>query len=183
MNIVYGGSFNPVTKAHKEIVNRLKEEFNPENIIIIPTANNYNRKELIPFKDRYNMLKIEFSDCIILDLETKNEKYLGTYDTLNKLKEKYSDLYFVMGADNLVTINTWINSEKLLNDYKFIVFGRKNINIFEFIKNNLSKYKDNFYIINMDIDISSTDFRLNKNKDIISKEVLEYINKNHLYEE
>lgn len=180
MNIVYGGSFNPPTKAHEAIVNCLKEQFNPENIIVIPTPSNYTWKKLPPYKMRKKMCEIAFKEAIVLDIEEKNDKYLGTLETLDKLSEKYKNLYFCMGADNLLTIKKWINYETLLEKYRFIIFARNGINIDEFIQKELSIYKTHFQIVNFNIDISSTQFRNTKDESLVSKDVLDYLKKNKL---
>ncbi len=45
MLIIYGGSFNPVTKAHEEIVQILKEQFKNADILLIPVnKDNYSWK-------------------------------------------------------------------------------------------------------------------------------------------
>lgn len=183
MNICYGGSFNPPTVAHMEIVRYLKEKFNPENLIIIPTGDNYHLKDMESFKHRYNMCKIAFLGDVVLDIESHKDKYRGTLATLNSLSEHYNDLYFCMGADNLITIQKWIKYEELLSNYKFIVFKRDDINIDEFILNNIAKYKQNIIIVDFDNDVSSSKFRKSKNKDIVDLNVYKYIIENNLYKE
>ncbi len=184
MNICYGGSFNPPTLAHMEIVAKLRELFNPENIIIVPCGNNYNRKKLLDFKYRYDMLNLCMNNVIISDIEALSEHYMGSLDTLNKLSEKYNDLYFVMGADNLITIKSWIKYQELLNKYNFIIFKRDDIDIFEFINDNLYEYIDHFHIVDFNLDISSSEIRedLIKNKNKLEHSVYEYIISNKLYE-
>ncbi len=45
MNIVYGGSFDPPTVAHAEILRRLEEAFHPARRIVVPTGEGNARKE------------------------------------------------------------------------------------------------------------------------------------------
>ena len=183
MNICYGGSFNPPTIAHQAIAKALKDNFKPENLIIIPTGDNYHLKDMVEFKHRYNMCKIAFSGDIILDIESHKDKYKGTLATLNSLSCDYDDLYFCMGADNLITIKKWIKYEELLSKYKFIVFRRNEINVEDFILNNINEFKQNIIIVDFDNDLSSSKFRKTKNKDIVDINVLKYIDENNLYEE
>lgn len=183
MNIVYGGSFNPPTIAHKAIVEELIEKFNPKNLIIVPTGNSYDRKDLLDFKYRFDMLKIAFPNCVISDIEINNQKYRGTLYTLDLLSKDYDDLYFVMGADNLLQIKTWIRYEELFKKYNFIIMRRNDLDIDSFISNELLKYKDHFQIIDVDYKVSSTKIRenLEDNKNMLQIEVYEYIKKNNLY--
>lgn len=184
MNIVFGGSFNPPTLAHKAIVEELKKLFKPENLIIIPTGTSYKRKALISFLHRYNMLSIMMPDVIISDIEEKNETYLGTKNTLDILSNSYDDIYFVMGADNIVDIKTWINYKELLKKYNFIIMTRDDIDISKYISLELSEYKNHFKIININYEISSTKIRGNieKYKDLLDVNVYKYIKDNNLYE-
>lgn len=185
MNICFGGSFNPPSLAHKEMVLYIKEKFNPNNLIIVPCGNNYNKKDLIDFKYRYEMLKIAMKDiAIISDVEGISKNYLGTLNTLDLLSKDYSDLYFVMGADNLVTIKSWINYRELLRKYKFIVFRRDEIDIEDYVLNNLYEFKDRFtFIDGFKMNVSSTAIRndLEGNKDMLDIGVYEYIKQNNLY--
>ena len=89
MNICYGGSFNPPTIAHIKVVEKLKDMFNPQNLIIIPTGDSYHLKEMTSFYHRFNMLKLAFPNDIILDIESLGNKYRGTLNTLNLLSKDY----------------------------------------------------------------------------------------------
>ena len=68
---------------------------------------------------------------------------------------------------------------------KFIVFPRGNININKVINNNkvLLNNKSKFIICDdfIENDISSTEYRVNKEESYISKDVLKYIKDNNLY--
>lgn len=188
MNIVYGGSFNPPTQAHKEVILKLIEIYHPNNLIIIPCGNNYNRKNLIDFKYRFDMLKLLCKDIkkvSISDIESKTQNYSGTLYTLNELSKTYDNLYFVMGADNLITIKTWIKWEELLNKYHFIVFKRDNIDIMDYINKEIPSYKNKFSVIDFKCLISSSIIRKNleENKNLLDKEIYDYIIKNSLYKE
>ena len=46
MNIVYGGSFNPPTRAHKFIIDRLFTIFRPDNIIATVSSKGSSRIDL-----------------------------------------------------------------------------------------------------------------------------------------
>lgn len=173
MLLVYGGSFNPPTKAHYEIAKLLIEKYNSK-LVFVPVGNNYAKSNLIEFKHRFKMLQIMCSklNASVLNIED-NKEYLGTYDLLNKLKEEEKDIYFILGADNLVNIKNWINYEKLVNEFKFIVLTRDNIEVEE--------YPNNFEFVNVDFNMSSTDYRQNKNESIIDNDILKYIKENDLY--
>ena len=181
MNIVYGGSFNPPTKAHKLIIDKLFAIFKPDNIIVVPVGNSYGKKGLIEFDHRYNMARLLDERVIVSDFENK-EEYTGTYSLLNHLSELYTDLYYVIGSDNLMKLDTWINYKDMLRDYKFIVFNRYGLDLSEIIEEKYNEFKNNFIIVELNLDVSATNFRETKNRDVITDEVYQYILENNLYE-
>ena len=181
MNIVYGGSFNPPTRAHKFIIDRLFTIFRPDNIIVVPTGNSYGKAGLIEFEHRYNMAKLLDNRIIVSRLEDRSE-YLGTYNLLKELSTEYRDLYYVIGSDNLKKLDTWIDYKNLLHDFKFIVFNRYGLDLTDIINEKYPEFKNNFVIVELNLEVSSSDFRNNKNRDVITDEVYNYIVENKLYE-
>lgn len=186
MNIVYGGSFNPPTLAHLDIIEKLITTYNPEHFIIVPVGANYNHKQtLVSNTDRYNMIKLLTKDLNVLisKIEINSDEYRGTLVTLDGLNEFYDDIYFVIGADNLVNFDTWINYEQILQKYKIIVIDRMHYDMESFINDNYAKYKDNFITIKYDSEINSTAVRndLEGCKNYLSKDVYDYIKLKKLY--
>ena len=43
----FGGSFNPVTKAHVDLALEIVKMFNMDKVIFVPVGDNYNKKGLI----------------------------------------------------------------------------------------------------------------------------------------
>lgn len=186
MTIIYGGAFNPPTIAHKRIVEELLNVYNPIKLIIVPVGDYYAIKHnLVSFKHRYNMLQLlNFDKTVeISEYEQELSSYMGTFETLNYFNQKYDNLFFVMGADNVIGIKQWINYEKMLKKYQFIVVSRNDIDLKEFFEKELFEFKDRFHFINLEIDISSTEVRedVENHKDMLTKEVYNYIRKEKIY--
>lgn len=176
---IYIGSFNPPHIGHIDITNYLLYNKIVDKILIVPTLNYWNKNNLIDIKHRINMLKLIAHDKIKID--TKNNKYIYTYELMRNLKEEYKEyeLYLIIGADNIIEFDKWKNYEELLN-YKIIIMNRDNIDIYKYIK----KYNTNNFIVINDyksIKISSTEIRNNLNEEYLDKKILEYIKKNKLY--
>ena len=175
---VYVGSFNPVHIGHIDVVNYLINEKYVDKVLIVPTLNYWNKNNLINIKHRINMLKIFENEKIKID--NKNNKYIYTYELLNKLSKEYDDeLYLIMGADNIIEFDKWKNYKELLK-YKIIIVNRDNIDIEKYIK----KYNTNNFIVVSNynyIDISSTEIRNNLNSKYLDERVRDYINKNELF--
>ncbi len=188
---IFGGSFNPPHKMHKNIALSLIKNKYLDKVIYVPTGNKYNKKDLIDAMDRYNMLKIMIEGYKNLELsnyEIKNT-LTYTYQTLNYFKRIYKndEIYFICGLDNLKEITTWKNYEYILNNFKILVIKRNDIDI----NNILNKINSKDIIVtNIKLNnISSTNIRKNlqnkKAREIyndIEKNVLKYIEKNNLYE-
>ncbi len=183
MLVIYGGSFNPPTKAHKKVVELIKNKFPESKIIIVPvSANNYTWKDnLLDNKYRYEMLKLAFPDLLISDYEFKKEKYEGTYKLLSDFKKIDSNVYFVIGTDNLTQMPLWINFKGLIKEFKFIVIKRPTDKV-DFT--NYKGFEDNFIVLEMNSEISATQIRKNVDakKDWLLEPVYEYIKTNNLYE-
>lgn len=183
MNLgIYVGSFNPVHKGHKYIMDYLLNKEVVDKIIVIPTGNYWDKQDLINIRDRINMLKFYETDKVLIN-ETLNEINY-TYQILKELEKEYKndELYLIIGADNIPKFHLWKNVDEILQN-KIIVLNRDNINIDVYI--NKFKNKDNFVVVKnfKRIDISATQIRnnLDKNKNLLDEKVYKYIKENKLY--
>lgn len=187
MIIVFGGSFNPPTKAHVDIIKHLLSLFDDSKVIVVPVGDDYRKPELISFEDRLAMLKLaldQIPNVMISEIES-NRGYEGTLKTLDDLSETYHDVHFVIGSDNLHELSTWIRYQELLSKYPFIVMNRKGY-MTEEDANKL--YKDlphRFIFVDFDHEIASSTIRKNthKNKHLIDPKVYQYIKDHKLYKE
>ena len=185
--VVFGGSFNPPTRAHYELGLKALEFLDGDRLCFVPVGDKYSKDGLIESKHRVNMLNLlcdnHNNECVDVDLtEVNAQGNLNTINTLRILGEKYNNatLYFLLGADNLLHLTEWHKAEEILRDYKILAIKRDGYSIKDIIKHKglLTKYKDN--IIEVDIKeemmISSTMVR----KMIVSKDesVIRYINEN-----
>lgn len=186
---VYIGSFNPVHKAHVGIVRDLLDSDVVDNVIVIPACSSYHLKSgLVSFEHRYNMLKLALDDKVIVS-ELEKEKYHFTYENIEILKEQYKndDLYLVIGADNLLELNTWKNYAYLLDNCYFIVYARNNIDMRGYINNSFTNHSNKFIIRESIKEVSSTSIRklIKEGRTFIDEldvNVYEYIKRHNLYE-
>jgi len=113
------------------------------------------------------------------------KKFLGTFQTLKTLEKDYSDLFFVLGSDNLPSLEAWINFSRLIKEFRFIVFERKNYNAKKLISEIYPNFQDRFTIIDFDIEVSSSEIRknLHKHREFLNPEVYRYIEIHDLYKE
>lgn len=191
----FGGSFNPVTKAHVELAEEIRNKYGLDKVIFVPVGNKYNKTGLASEIHRYNMLKVAICKCNNLEvsnIELNQEKNLTTLEAFNMIEEKYPNIekFYIMGADNLGKMLLSSDFEILAKNYKYIIIERNMINCKELIKSNpeLRKNEQNFMIMDNAkyIETSSTKAReelkkTNSVNSMIDENVLDYIRIKGLY--
>ena len=125
---VLGGSFDPAHKGHLAISKEAKKRFNLKKIIWAITKKNpfkIENKTSISKRIKYckkiiglnSFIKVKFYENII-----KSNK---TIDLINHLKKNKSiEIYFLMGADNLITFHKWHKSKSISQKCNILVFDR-----------------------------------------------------------
>ena len=188
---VFAGTFNPIHNAHLKMAQYVLDNFNFDKILFIPSHKpphkDYEDKMSL---HRYRMVEIATRNnphFEVSDIEFKRNNKSYTYDTMVELYKLYNvegKINFIIGTDAFKQIEDWYKTEKLKELVDFIVFVRENDNV----NLDYSKTKGyNFCFAKMNfIDISSTDLRNRvKNqksiKNLVTREVEEYIDKNGLY--
>lgn len=184
---IFGGCFNPPHNMHKNISLELINNGYLDKIIYVPTGDKYNKRDLIDFKHRLNMLKlmIEDNEDLLLSDIGNDDRYQSTYQTLDYFKNIYvsDDIYFICGSDNLDEFDTWVEYQYILKNYCLLVIKRNNDNICD-ILSKYSDYLDNIVISNVnENDISSTSIRndIDGSCEYLDKNVYDYIKRNKIY--
>lgn len=187
---VFQGTFNPIHKAHLMMAEFVLKNYGFDKIIFIPAFKpphkNYD-ESLTPH--RLEMVKIATKHnphFEVSDIEYQNDRKSYTYLTILELYKKYNidgKINFIIGTDAFKKIESWYETDKLKKLVKFIVFKREN-RLDENIYNDLKLNGYDFEFTTMDFeDISSTQIRENDIKNLVTKEVEEYIEKNGLYKQ
>ena len=186
---IFGGSFNPPHVMHKNIALNLIKNKYLDKVIYVPTGDEYNKKGLISYNHRLNMLKLMIKNNNYLELSDigNDTNYKYTYQVLDYYKKiyKHCDIYFICGTDNLKEFNTWKNYKYILNKYKLLVINRCEDNI-DNILMQYKSYTDNIEVADIHPSfLSSTYLRNNINNrkidEYIDISVLNYIRDNNLY--
>lgn len=188
---VFGGSFNPPHKMHKNMALELINKGYLDKVIFVPTGNKYKKDGLISDIDRYNMLKLMCKKNNNLKVSkyelSKNLRY--AYETLDHFQKLYKndEVYFILGSDNLKLFKTWKNYEYILSNYKLLIVLRDNDDVLSLL-DEFKEYENSLIFVDIDKkDLSSTLIRndLKNNKtdhlDELEEAVLKYIRENNLY--
>ena len=125
---ILGGSFDPAHKGHLAISKEAKKRFELNSIIWAITKKNPFKSEsetsvLKRIKEckriigLNSFIKVKFYENII-----KSNK---TIDLINHLKKKKTaEIYFLMGADNLINFHKWHKSKLIPLKCNILVFDR-----------------------------------------------------------
>ena len=125
---VLGGSFDPAHKGHLIISKEAKKRFDIKKIIwAITKKNPFKAKSETSLSKRIrdckkiiglnSFIKVKFYENII-----KSNK---TIDLINYLKKNQNiEIYFLMGADNLITFHKWHKSKSISQKCNILVFDR-----------------------------------------------------------
>ena len=126
---ILGGTFDPAHKGHLEISKQAKKRFNLKNIIWAITEQN-------PFKDE-SASNLKGRIQFIKKLIGKNnyikvkfyEKEIGSNKTIDLIryldKDKKFEIYFIMGADNLINFHKWYKWKSIIKKCNILVFDRQ----------------------------------------------------------
>ncbi len=187
MNVVYGGAFNPPTKAHVEVYRFLMEKLPIARFIFLPVSSVYG-KDVEADRHRYAMLE-RLTETLpgaeVSALEMEDETYRGTYHSLTRLSDE-TETAFVIGADHLKTLPRWKNAEKLLSEFRIIVLNRGGEDLRGIIEGDgmLSRYAETFILFpEFHLDISASTYRTSKDPGLLPDPVRAYIERYGLYEE
>ncbi|CAD8157134.1 unnamed protein product [Paramecium octaurelia] len=164
-----------------------------QKIILVPCGNRKD-KQLTDGFHRYKMLQLLVEnqlkniDSVVIDnYELQNGQLVPTYYLLQKLREKYQNVHFVIGSDLVNTLPNWVEGQKLIAETNFIILNRSSHKIDQ-ITNLPPKYE---LVQNFEYGISSTEIRKRiKNSKteyldclgVLTPEIIEYIKVNNLYQ-
>ena len=125
---ILGGSFDPAHKGHLAISKEAKRIFKLEKIIWAITKKNPLKKKSknslssrIRFSKKIigkiNYIKIKFYED-----KVKSNKTINLINYVSKNKK--NEIYFLMGADNLVNFHKWDKWKEISQKCKIVVFDR-----------------------------------------------------------
>jgi nicotinate-nucleotide adenylyltransferase len=131
---LFGGTFDPIHLGHLRCALEVKEAFNLDQIVFILAATPPHKgdRSIIATKDRWNMVKLAIADnpsFTLSDIEIRREgrSYsIETISTYHRNLKKGEGLFFIVGADAFLEIETWKDYSHLFTLCDFIVISRPN---------------------------------------------------------
>ncbi len=125
---ILGGSFDPAHKGHLAISKEAIKRFNLKKVIwAITKKNPFKKNSFTSLENRIkycksviganNQIKVKFYENII-----KSNKTINLINHISKNK-KY-EIYFIMGADNLIKFHKWHKWKSISQKCNIVVFDR-----------------------------------------------------------
>ena len=125
---VLGGSFDPAHKGHLAISKEAKKRFKLKKVIwAITKKNPFKTESKTSVTDRIKYCKkiISTNSFIKVKFYEKIIKSNKTINLINYLKKnKNIEIYFLMGADNLINFHKWYKSKLISKKCNILVFDR-----------------------------------------------------------
>ena len=129
---LFGGTFNPIHMAHMKVAREVKQGFGLDGIWLIPAAipPHKEKENVAGAQERLEMIRLAIGDDPALkvsDVELKRTGPSFTIDTLKHFKSILPDetcLYFILGLDAFLEIDTWKSFRELFDEVPFIAISR-----------------------------------------------------------
>ncbi|HEU4387355.1 MAG TPA: nicotinate-nucleotide adenylyltransferase [Blastocatellia bacterium] len=128
----YGGTFDPIHNGHIAVARAVRENFELEQLLIIPSARppHKKRRSISEAYQRYAMAVLGTLDLpgvavSSIELESPGQPY--TFQTVERLRECYgeeSKLFFVMGSDSFVDLEFWKEPQRILANCGVVIASR-----------------------------------------------------------
>lgn len=119
---IFGGTFNPVHIGHVRAAEAFISEMELDRLFVLPNfIPPLKEKKSVPPEYRLEMLKLAFSESektIVSDFELKSGGTSYTYKTIEYFKSCFADdeLYLLVGDDNLLIFQKWVNFDYILKN-------------------------------------------------------------------
>jgi len=211
---IFGGTFNPIHKGHVKAAKEAQKIFQLEKILFIPSYIPPHKASPDIASPAHRMKMVELAaapyprfvpSSIEIDAGGKSYSIL----TVAKLKKKYPDtsMFFLVGADAFLEIETWRDHEKLLEQCHFVVISRPGYRLKDAQKNMGKEYREKtvwvsdsfrfeekqndghkvFFLSISALNIASKEVREKIRKgeyirDLVAEPVEKYIRQNRLYQ-
>ncbi len=127
----FGGAFDPIHEGHLKLARNITDALFLERLEFIPNASPPHKKAAsLDFKKRTDLIKLAIKDeprMAVNTMEENASSFNYTLNTLRTLRQERDDdtpMFFLMGMDSLLALDTW-HQGFLLTDYvNLAVIGR-----------------------------------------------------------
>lgn len=133
--VIYGGAFNPPTRAHQAILQACVDYAEPRqaDVWLLPSASRIDkqievgREKRLAFCDALTQDVLQRTVSLAVETtELDRAQLTETYDTVRELETRYPERAFtwVFGADSVASMPTWEQGEWLRDTLSMLVVHR-----------------------------------------------------------
>jgi len=161
---IFGGSFDPVHVGHLLLAQDALEDLQLDRLVFVPAGINPHKLDTAPKASaaaRLEMLKLatEGESRFYVDpLELERTGPSFTIETIECFQKRWpnSELFLLLGEDNLPKLDTWHRFEDLRKAVTFVLFGRGQT------RNTMAAVAGSAPLkrLQRQVDVSSTEIRL-----------------------
>jgi len=126
---ILGGTFDPAHKGHLKISIQAKKRFALKNIIwAITKQNPFKNESKSNLRNRTLFAKKLIGKNDYIKVKFYEDK-IGSNRTIDLIKHLNKDqkfeIYFIMGADNLINFHKWYKWKSIIKECTILVFDRQ----------------------------------------------------------
>lgn len=128
---IFGGTFDPIHNAHLRIALEAVKRFDLDRVLFVPAGNPPHKESSVvtPFEDRVHMVELACAPYRKFTVsrmeEGQNQSY--TVETLRRFRKTMAEgdrLFFLIGSDAFDELDSWHQSERVIELTEFIVVSR-----------------------------------------------------------
>ncbi len=182
-----GGTFDPIHNGHLSAASEVRQHFNLDEVVFVPTGVPYQKTGVTATEHRYLMTVIATASNPSFTVSRVDIDRIGptyTIDTLRDLRAERpdADLFFISGADAVAQIIDWKDAVELFELAHFVAVTRPGhpLSVSGLPEQDVSLLEVPA------LAISSTDCRSRVSRGfpvwyLVPDGVVQYISKHHLY--
>lgn len=117
---ILGGTFNPIHMGHLRLAERAMDAVSLDEVWLLPSGVSYMKsgQDILPAEERLYMTQLAAAEnarfrCVDMEVRKPGASY--TCETLEQLRQEHpeTELFFIVGADCLFTIEYWREPERI----------------------------------------------------------------------
>ncbi len=129
---LFGGTFNPIHLGHLRSAEEICESFELDRLIFIPASYppHKDKGDILPASWRVEMVRLAIADnprFALSEVELRRPGKSYSVETITHFRQQFGpggELFFILGLDAFLEINTWKDYAALFALCHFIVMTR-----------------------------------------------------------
>ena len=126
---IFGGTFDPIHRAHLVVAREAADAFSLDQILFIPAANPPHKEAGTPYEHRFKMVELACAEDprflpSRLEQDPRKSYSIHTIERVKAISGLTGDVFFVIGADAFAEIRSWFRWQDVVRETEFIVVTR-----------------------------------------------------------